>query len=105
MDPVINFASTHIVSNNWKERYAALIALGSITDGPERNKFMEVIMSALPGLLQMFKEPNNKIREALSWVLHRICEHHPHLVANPQISGEFISRLMQGLSDKPRISN
>jgi len=36
MDRVINFASTNIISNNWKEKYAALVALGSITDGPEK---------------------------------------------------------------------
>jgi hypothetical protein len=51
MERVIGFASTNIISANWKEKYAALVALGSITDGPEKQRFLDVIMQALPGLL------------------------------------------------------
>jgi hypothetical protein len=32
---------------NWKKRYSALLALGAITEGPEKMKFMDVI---IPGL-------------------------------------------------------
>lgn len=105
MEQVIAFSSTKIGSQNWHERYAALIALGSITDGPDKKAFMDVIISALPGLLQMFSEQNPKIREALAWVLQRICEHHPEIVSAPQVTAEFIPRVMEGIKDKPRISN
>jgi len=53
----------------------------------------------------MFKEPNAKIREALAWVMARICEHHSDVVSTPMVAGEFIPRLMDGIKDKPRISN
>jgi hypothetical protein len=32
---------------DWKKRYSALLALGAITEGPEKLKFMQVI---IPGL-------------------------------------------------------
>ena len=63
------------------------------------------MLNALPALLNMFTDKNSKIREALSWVFHRICEHHPDFVSNKQVADEFIPRLKQGLQDKPRISN
>lgn len=36
MEPVINFVSENIGSEDWKKRYAALLALGSITEGPDK---------------------------------------------------------------------
>ena len=36
MAKVITFASANITQPNWKMKYAALIALGSITDGPDK---------------------------------------------------------------------
>jgi hypothetical protein len=32
---------------DWKKRYSALLSLGAITEGPEKMKFMNVI---IPGL-------------------------------------------------------
>ena len=43
MDPVINYVAANIVQPNWKQRYSALIALGSITEGPDKHKFAQTI--------------------------------------------------------------
>jgi len=59
------------------------MALGSITEGPEKQKFLGVILHALQNLLAMFKDSNGKVREAISWVMSRICEHHADVLTNP----------------------
>ena len=82
MDTVVGFAASNIQSADWKLRYSACISLGSITEGPDKQKFLDLMLSALPSLLSMFNDKNAKIREALSWVFHRICEHHPDFVSN-----------------------
>jgi len=82
MDTVVGFAASNIQSADWKLRYSACISLGSITEGPDKQKFLDLMFSALPSLLSMFNDKNAKIREALSWVFHRICEHHPDFVSN-----------------------
>jgi len=94
MEKVISFASNNIQSPNWKMKYAALISLGSITDGPEKAKFMEVIMQALPSLLGLSKDPVAKVREALAWVLSRICEFHPEVVKHEQVTSVFVPTLI-----------
>ena len=53
----------------------------------------------------MFSDPSAKVREAISWVMCRICEHHPDVVASPQAASQFIPTLKEALKDKPRISN
>jgi hypothetical protein len=35
-------------------RYAALIALGAIIEGPERQQFKEILLPGLENLLKMF---------------------------------------------------
>lgn len=83
MDPVVSYVAAHIQSQNWKEKYAALMALGSITEGPDRTKFSLVIVQALQNLLAMFQDTNGKVREAISWVMSRISEHHAEVLLNP----------------------
>ena len=37
MQPVVNYVAANISANNWRQKYAALIALGSMTEGPEKH--------------------------------------------------------------------
>ena len=44
MELAIKFVAANIqAADSWKQRYAGLIALGSITEGPDKQKFLEVI--------------------------------------------------------------
>lgn len=54
MKPVIDFVAPNLQIDNWKNKYAALIALGSICNGPEKDQFLMVIREAMPSLLAMF---------------------------------------------------
>lgn len=62
------------------------MALGSITEGPERQKFQQVILNAFPNLLNMFTDANSKVREAISWVMARISEHHADIFGDETIA-------------------
>jgi hypothetical protein len=53
----------------------------------------------------MFQDPNGKVREAISWVMMRISEHHAEVLLNQQIVNQFLRCVLLGLKDKPRISN
>lgn len=61
------------------------MALGSIVEGPDKIKFSDVIVQALQNLLNMFQDQNGKVREAISWVMSRICEHHAEVLLSPSI--------------------
>jgi hypothetical protein len=57
MEPVINFVAPNLSPElNWKNKYAALIALGSICNGPDKDQFLNMIQQAMPSLLSMFKD-------------------------------------------------
>jgi hypothetical protein len=79
--------------------------LGSIVDGPEKQKFLDVIAQALIQLLQMYSDSSPKVREAICWVFARLSEYHPDIFRDQQVAEQFIPRLMDLISDKPRISS
>jgi hypothetical protein len=66
-------------------KYASLIALGSITEGPNKQNFLQIIIQAFQNLMAMFNDENGKVREAISWVMNRISEHHSDLLINSLI--------------------
>jgi len=97
--------STNITSPDWKQRYSALLALGAITEGPDRAQFLNIIVPGLPSLIDMFNDVHAKVREAISWVISKICEHHADVLANPDLINTIVPLFIERLNDKPRISN
>ena len=70
MAPIVAFVSENIVQPDWKLRYASLMALGAISDGPDKVKFAEVIVPSLDQLMAMFVDPAFKVRYAIGWVFN-----------------------------------
>jgi hypothetical protein len=102
---VVAFVGTNFKDENWKRRYASLIALGAITEGPDKLQFMNTITPGLPDLVKMFHDPHAKVREAIAWVISKICENHSDVIANPVTMQNLMPIFMDALKDKPRISN
>lgn len=80
MELVFPFVSENLHKPDWKMRYSALIALGAIIEGPDKIKFKEVLVPGLENLLKMFQDTSSKVRESISWVVSKICEHHADVV-------------------------
>ncbi len=67
---------------------------------------MQVIVPGLPNLINMFQDQHSKVREAIAWVISKICEHHSEVItANQQTFVAVMPVLMESIKDKPRISN
>ena len=80
------------------------MALGSITEGPPKLQFSEVIVGTAPILLDLFKDQSVKVREANSWVLSRICENHADVLLEPNTLKSFMYHILVALKDLPKIS-
>jgi hypothetical protein len=105
MGPVFQFTSQNMNAQNWKQRYSSLIGLGCIIEGPERDEFKKVLMPGMQDLLKMYADSSMKVREAVSWVGNKICEHHSDVVTdNNELMAVFVNTLCHSLQDKPRIS-
>lgn len=74
--PVISFVEANIGNQNWKLRYSSLLALGAITEGPDRQHFISLIQPALQTILNLFVDQHAKVKEAAGWMISKICEFH-----------------------------
>lgn len=64
-----------------------------------------MVMPGLQGLIGMFTDSSLKVRESLTWVIGKICEHHADiLINNNEFTGLFVNQLCNSLQDKPKIS-
>ena len=103
-ESVVAFSGRNISSPDWRHRYAALMALGSISEGTPKNEFQNTVFQAMPAVLPMFQDQAQKVREILCWFFGRLAEHHVQLFGNQEFAKETIPRLQQAILDEPRVS-
>ncbi|GAB9473868.1 Importin subunit beta [Globisporangium polare] len=104
VDLTMVFITQNIESNEWRQKEAAIMAFGSILDGPDTAKITPLVRQALGFLMGCMKFDNILVRDTTAWTLGRICELHYGC-----ISGEMLPALMQlfleGLDQEPRVSH
>lgn len=103
---VIPFIEAHITSADWHQREAAVMAFGSILDGPDPNVLVPLIHQALPILLPMMStaETNEAVKDTTAWTLARICDLHSSTLKLDTHLTPIITAVGTGLEDRPRIS-
>jgi len=90
--PVLQFVEANIRGEVWNQREAAVMAFGSIMDGPDPNTLQPLVTQAFPVLISMLGDPNSAVRESTSWSLARTTElipkgFHPDTHLRPLMEG------------------
>jgi len=103
---VIPFIETNITSPDWHFREAAVMAFGSILDGPDPTVLASLIHQALPVLLQMMgeQESNDAVKDTAAWTIARICDLHAQGLGLVQHVQPVVGAIVAGLESTPRIS-
>lgn len=92
VDLVIPFISAHISSPEWRLKEASIMAFSCIMDGPSGEKLTPIVASALPIILECFRDQSPHIRDTATWTVARICQFH-----TAALSIDLIPTLMNGL--------
>ncbi|KIY48517.1 ARM repeat-containing protein [Fistulina hepatica ATCC 64428] len=100
---VIPFIEAHINSDDWHYREAAVMAFGSILEGPDPSVLTPLVNQALPLLIDMMSIPNVQVKDTTAWTLGRICAQLIDTIKPDVHLHPLISALVNGLSDTPRI--
>ena len=53
MPPVVSFVQKYIVCPDWRQKYAALNALGAILQGPDKTELGMIILPSFTPLLRL----------------------------------------------------
>uniref|UniRef100_UPI00006831CE IMPORTIN BETA n=1 Tax=Mus musculus TaxID=10090 RepID=UPI00006831CE len=79
---VLPFIKEHIKNPDWRYRDAAVMAFGSILEGPEPNQLKPLVIQAMPTLIELMKDPSVVVRDTTAWTVGRICELLPEAAIN-----------------------
>jgi importin subunit beta-1 len=96
VSPIIPFVEGNIKSVDWRYREAAVMAFGSILDGPEEKILAPLVAQALPILIDM-------MGDSTAWTLGRVTD---VLVKTIKIDSHLpplVTALVSGLEQSPRI--
>lgn len=97
--PVLHFFENKIMSTNWRDREAAIMAFGQIIDGPKQETLAQPVSTALPVLIQRLCDEHTLVKDTAAWTLARVCEFYA-----PRISSELLNplatALVQALQDQ-----
>jgi len=101
---VIPFIEAHIKTDNWHFREAAVMAFGSILDGPDPSVLSSLANQALQVLISMMNDPNPHVKDTTAWTLGRICDLLVTTIKADMYLHPLVAALVNGLGDSPRIA-
>ncbi|UJR09591.1 hypothetical protein I4U23_013826 [Adineta vaga] len=101
---VFPFVSANINHADWKFREAAVMAFGSILEGPDVASIKPVAEQAVPFLLKLLQDPNIAVRDTTAWTIGRIFEFVSQAVMTDELLRAIGQALVNGLNDVPRVA-
>ncbi|CAB11082.1 Importin subunit beta-1 [Schizosaccharomyces pombe] len=103
VNPVLAFVEQNIQNPDWHQREAAVMAFGSVLEGPNVAMLTPLVNQALPVLINMMVDPVIFVKDTTAWALGQISSFVADAI-NPEIHlSPMVSALLQGLTDNPRI--
>lgn len=106
-DPIVSaiipFIEANIKAQDWHQREAAVMAFGSILDGPDPNMLTPLVAQAMPILIDMMSDENIHVKDTTAWTLGRICDLLVQTIKPDVHLHPLITALVRGLEDSPRI--
>lgn len=103
---VIPFVEANIKDqgeNGWHKREAAVMAFGSILDGPDPKVLTGLVAQALPTLIEMMQDPNVHVKDTAAWTLGRISDILIDCIQTDVHLPNLVQALVFGLEDSNRI--
>ena len=102
--PIIPFVEQNFRHADWHFREAAVMAFGSILDGPDAKLLSPLVAQALPTLIEMMSsEPNEHVKDTTAWCLGRISDVLVETIKVEVHLMGLVQALMRGMSDSSRI--
>mmetsp|Transcript_31512 Transcript_31512/g.80339 ORF Transcript_31512/g.80339 Transcript_31512/m.80339 type:complete len:859 (-) Transcript_31512:136-2712(-) len=101
VDLVLSFVNENFQNPDWKYREAAVLAYGSIMEGPTAEKLQPLVLRSYGAMVMSLRDQNVAVRDTIAWTLGRIAQFHPSIVPVK----ELMPVLGEKLRDVPRVSS
>lgn len=101
---VMPFITENIGKSDWHMREAAMMAFGSILEGPDPQLLVPIVEQALPTVIQLMHDESICVRDTTTWVLSKICEQVADVVVRPVPLKAVLDVLIEALKAEPRVA-
>ncbi|XP_047138096.1 importin subunit beta-1 isoform X1 [Hydra vulgaris] len=101
---VIPFILQNISNTDWRFKDAAVMAFGSIVEGPTAETLSPYVVEGIPYLISLMSDSNMIIRDSVAWTLSRICDQVPDAALNPVNLDGLLDVLIKNLDSEPRVA-
>lgn len=105
VEPTVHFVAANITNQeSWRCREAAVMAFGSILDGPESESLALVIVQALQPILLLIKDEVLQVKETVAWCLGRIADLVVDAIDIQAHLSSVLEAIVSGLQDHPKVA-
>lgn len=101
VDMVLNFVRANFENQDWKYREAAVLAYGSIMEGPSSDKMRPLVEQSFENLVRSLQDQSVAVRDTVAWTLGRIAQFHPMIVPVKPLTPVLGAKLR----DVPRVAS
>lgn len=102
---VLPFVEENIRNEVWQKRDAAVMAFGSILEGPDPEALKTVVVQAMPVIIELMKDPITVVRDSAAWTVGRVCDLLPEEAINPTYLEPLMKTMLECLSGEPRVAS
>lgn len=102
---VLPFVNDNIVSADWRHRDAAVLAFGSILEGPNIETLRPVVQQAMPTLIEMVRgDASLAVRDTSAWTIGRVCDVLRDVVLHDSLVQPLLNALGDALRAESRVA-
>jgi len=105
VDHTLPFVSQHFNSTDWHYREAAIMAFGSVLEGPSAQKLSSLADQAILPLVGAMSDANLEVRDTAAWAIGRVCDSCPESVVKEGTLKSLLQALLSALQDHPRVAS
>lgn len=108
VEPVISFVEENFIHEEWRRREAAVLAYGSIMEGPDTDKLRPLVEESVGQLSEVLRDPSVAVRDTAAWTIGKITTFHSEIIFN--VLGSYTNPdslfgiLLERLNDYPRVA-
>ncbi|GAW83447.1 importin-beta 2 [Plasmodium gonderi] len=108
VEPVISFVEENFIHEDWRRRDAAVLAYGSIMEGPDTEKLKPLVEESVGQLSEVLRDPSVSVRDTAAWTIGKITTYHSEIIynvlGNYNDSNSLYGILLERLNDYPRVA-
>ncbi|CDR42288.1 CYFA0S09e00210g1_1 [Cyberlindnera fabianii] len=104
VQPTLQFVEQNINSSQWRDREAAVMAFGSILDGPDKDQLTLLVQQALGPILRLIEDENLQVKETVAWCIGRIADLIIDAIDDQTHLPLVMQTIFRGLDDHGKVS-